>query len=79
MTPSSGREYIAALRTDWQAGKAAFGAWCSIPSAGVIEVMCVAGLRYACLDQQHGFFDDPALVDGFRAIERRGVMPLARV
>jgi 4-hydroxy-2-oxoheptanedioate aldolase len=79
MTPQSGREHIAGLRADWQAGKAAFGAWCSIPSAAAIEVLCVAGLRYACLDQQHGFFDDLTLVDGFRAIERCGVVPLTRV
>jgi 4-hydroxy-2-oxoheptanedioate aldolase len=67
------------LRADWKAGKAAFGAWCSIPSAGTIEWFCVEGIRYACLDQQHGFFDDPALVDGFRAIERCGVLPFSRV
>jgi 4-hydroxy-2-oxoheptanedioate aldolase len=79
MTPHSGRELIAGLRADWRAGKAAFGAWCSIPSAGTIEVLCVAGLRYACLDQQHGFFDDLTLVDGIRAIERCGIMPLTRV
>jgi 4-hydroxy-2-oxoheptanedioate aldolase len=79
MTPQSGREQIAGLRADWRAGKAAFGAWCAIPSAAAIEVLCVAGLRYACLDQQHGFFDDVTLVDGFRAIERCGVMPLTRV
>jgi 4-hydroxy-2-oxoheptanedioate aldolase len=79
MTTQSGREHIAGLRADWRAGKAAFGAWCSIPSAATIEVLCVAGLHYACLDQQHGFFDDLTLVDGFRAIERCGAMPFTRV
>ena len=79
MTPQSGRGPLAALRAEWQSGKAAFGAWCSIPSAGVIEVVCVDGIAYACLDQQHGFFDDLTLVDGIRAIERCGAVPLTRV
>jgi 4-hydroxy-2-oxoheptanedioate aldolase len=79
MTQQSGGAQIAALRAGWRAGKAAFGAWCSIPSAAAIEVLCVPGLQYACLDQQHGFFDDLTLVDGFRAIERCGVVPLTRV
>jgi 4-hydroxy-2-oxoheptanedioate aldolase len=70
---------VQSLRADWRAGEAAFGAWCSIPSAAAIEVMCVPGIRYACLDQQHGFFDDLTLVDGFRAIERCGAVPLTRV
>lgn len=70
---------LQSLRADWQAGKAAFGAWCSIPSAAAIEVLCVTGIRYACLDQQHGFFDDLTLVDGIRAIERCGALPLSRV
>ena len=79
MMQQSGLGRIPGLRTDWQAGKATFGAWSSIPSAATIEVLCVAGIRYVCLDQQHGFFDDPTLVDGFRAIERCGVVPLTRV
>ncbi|MGA2394561.1 MAG: aldolase/citrate lyase family protein [Candidatus Lustribacter sp.] len=79
MTPPSGRGTLSALRAEWNAGKAAFGAWCSIPSAATIEWFCVPGIRYACLDQQHGFFDDLTLVDGIRAIERCGALPLVRV
>lgn len=79
MTGPAGRTSAAELRAHWQSGKAAFGAWCSIPSAATIEWLCVAGLHYACLDQQHGFFDDRALVDGLRAIERCGALPLVRV
>ena len=79
MTQQSGRGRPLGLRADWEAGKATFGAWCSIPSAATIEVLCVPGIRYVCLDQQHGFFDDLTLVDGFRAIERCGAVPLTRV
>ncbi len=79
MNVKPGRVGISDLRADWRTGKSAFGAWCSIPSAGAIEVLCVPGVRYACLDQQHGFFDDLTLVDGFRAIERSGALPLTRV
>jgi 4-hydroxy-2-oxoheptanedioate aldolase len=79
MTQQLERAKASRLRADWQAGKATFGVWCSLPSAATIEVLCVAGIRYACLDQQHGFFDDLTLVDGFRAIERCGVVPLTRV
>lgn len=79
MTPQSARAALTAVRADWRAGKPAFGAWCSIPSAATIEWLCVAGIHYACLDQQHGFFDDLTLVDGIRAIERCGALPLTRV
>jgi 4-hydroxy-2-oxoheptanedioate aldolase len=79
MTQQSGRGQIPGMRADWQAGKATFGAWCAIPSAATIEVLSVAGIRYVCLDQQHGFFNDLTLVDGFRAIERCGAVPLTRV
>jgi 4-hydroxy-2-oxoheptanedioate aldolase len=70
---------MSTLRIDWEAGKTTFGAWCALPSPGTIEVLCVPGLRYVCLDQQHGFFNDGSLVDGFRAIERCGAVPLTRV
>lgn len=79
MTRPTEREGLASLRADWQAGKVTYGAWCAIASAAVTEVLCVAGLRYVCLDQQHGFFNDIALVDGLRAIERCGAVPLTRV
>ena len=79
MTQQTGRGQPTGLRADWQAGKATFGAWSSIPSAATIEVLCVPGIRYVCLDQQHGFFDDLTLVDGLRAIERCGAVPLTRV
>jgi 4-hydroxy-2-oxoheptanedioate aldolase len=79
MTQQTGRGQPTGLRADWQAGKATFGAWVSIPSAATIEVLCVPGIRYVCLDQQHGFFDDLTLVDGLRAIERCGAVPLTRV
>jgi 4-hydroxy-2-oxoheptanedioate aldolase len=70
---------MSTLQTDWQAGNATFGAWCALPSPGTIEALCVPGVRYVCLDQQHGFFNDGSLVDGFRAIERCGAVPFARV
>jgi 4-hydroxy-2-oxoheptanedioate aldolase len=67
------------LRTKWSRGEVAFGAWAAIPSAFAAELMCVDGVDYVCIDQQHGLVDYPAALEMLRAIEGRRVVPLTRV
>jgi 4-hydroxy-2-oxoheptanedioate aldolase len=67
------------LREKWKAGDPAFGAWAALPSAFAAELMCVDGLDYVCVDQQHGMIDYLTMVEMLRAIEGRDVVTLTRV
>lgn len=67
------------LRAKWKAGGVAFGAWAALPDAFAAELMCVPGVDYVCIDQQHGLVDYVAAVEMLRAIEGRGVVALTRV
>ncbi|WP_213455082.1 HpcH/HpaI aldolase family protein [Rhizomonospora bruguierae] len=46
-----------ALRQKWAVGQPAFGAWLTIPSITMTELVGEIGWDYVCLDSQHGFFD----------------------
>jgi len=63
----------------WAKGKPVFGGWAALPCAFGAELMCVPGVDYVCIDQQHGLVDYPAMVAMLRAIEGRGVVALTRV
>ena len=67
------------LRRKWVAGEAALGAFATIPSAFSIELMCVPGLDYVCIDQQHGLIDYTNMLDMMRAAELHDVIPFTRV
>ncbi|MEW6450658.1 MAG: aldolase/citrate lyase family protein [Pseudomonadota bacterium] len=67
------------LRSKWQSGGVAFGAWAALPSAFSAELMCVKNVDYVCVDQQHGLIDYAVAVEMLRAIEGRGTVPLTRV
>lgn len=67
------------LRRKWAAGEAALGAFATIPSAFSIELMCVPGLDYVCIDQQHGLIDYTNMLDMMRAAELHDVIPFTRV
>jgi 4-hydroxy-2-oxoheptanedioate aldolase len=67
------------LRKKWTAGEPAFGAWAALPCAFAAELMCVEGVDYVCIDQQHGLVDYSDMVHMLRAIEGRGVVALTRV
>lgn len=45
------------LRQRWAAGEPAFGAWLTVPSGPLTELVGEVGWDYVCLDAQHGFFD----------------------
>jgi 4-hydroxy-2-oxoheptanedioate aldolase len=63
----------------WARGETAFGVWAALPSGFAAELMCVDGVDYVCIDQQHGLVDYPAMIEMLRAIEGRNTVPLTRV
>jgi 4-hydroxy-2-oxoheptanedioate aldolase len=70
----------AALRKRLAAGETVFGAWAALPCGFSAELLCVPGVDYVCIDQQHGLIDYPDMVNMLRAIEGRGsAVPFTRV
>ena len=67
------------LRDKWASGGTAFGVWAALPDAFAAELMCVPGVDYVCIDQQHGLVDYSDMVSMLRAIEGRKTVPLTRV
>jgi 4-hydroxy-2-oxoheptanedioate aldolase len=67
------------LRKLWVEGSPALGAWTGIASATTVELLCVPGVDYICIDQQHGVIDYDGMVDMLRAVEGRGGVALTRV
>lgn len=67
------------LRGKWARDETVFGLWAALPCAFAAELMCVAGVDYVCIDQQHGLVDYKDMLGMLRAIEGRGTVPLTRV
>ncbi len=68
------------LREKFARGETAFGVWAALPDAFAAELMCVGGVDYVCVDQQHGLVDYREMVEMLRAIEgRRSAVPVTRV
>src|SRR5580698_9753321 len=67
------------LRKKWAAGEPAFGVWAALPDAFAAALVCVPGVDYDCIDQQHGLVDYSDMVAMLRAIEGRNTVALTRV
>lgn len=67
------------IRQRWAEGETALGVWAAMPCAFAVELLCVPGVAYLCVDQQHGVIDYSDLVSMTRACEGRGVVPITRV
>ena len=68
------------LRAKLATGSPVFGVWAALPDSFAAELMCVPGVDYICIDQQHGLVDYNDMVGMLRAIEGRGtVVPVTRV
>jgi len=68
------------LRDKLARGESVFGVWAALPDAFAAELMCVDGVDYICVDQQHGLVDYGEMVEMLRAIEgRRTAVPFTRV
>jgi 4-hydroxy-2-oxoheptanedioate aldolase len=67
------------LREAWAQGRAALGAWLTIPSGFSAEIMAHAGFDWVCVDMQHGVIDYQQMVGMLQAVSATAVTPLARV
>jgi 4-hydroxy-2-oxoheptanedioate aldolase len=69
----------AALRAKWAQGSTVFGLFAGLPCGFAAELLCVKGVDYVCVDQQHGLCDYRDMVEMARGIDARGAVPLTRV
>lgn len=67
------------LREAWAHGRAALGAWLTIPSGFSAEIMAHAGFDWLCVDMQHGVIDYQQMVAMLQAVSTTDVTPLVRV
>jgi 4-hydroxy-2-oxoheptanedioate aldolase len=71
--------FHSAVRSRWEAGAPAVGAWCSIPAALSAEVVGQAGFDFVCADLQHGLADLGSAAAMLQAISITGADPFVRV
>jgi 4-hydroxy-2-oxoheptanedioate aldolase len=67
------------LRTIWEQGRTAVGAWCGIPSALSAEALARSGFDWVCIDMQHGCMDYPIALEMIRAIDATPCQAIVRV
>lgn len=67
------------LREKLAKGSTVFGMWAGLPCGFAAELVCVNGVDYVCVDQQHGLIDYADMVGMLRAIEGRGAVAVTRV
>jgi 4-hydroxy-2-oxoheptanedioate aldolase len=68
-----------ALRARIAAGEATFGAWLTIPSGFVAEVMARQRYDWLCIDMQHGLIEYRDVVAMLQAIGQTETTPIVRV
>ena len=67
------------IREKLRAGRASIGTWQQIPDADVSEMLASAGYDWIAVDLEHGGIARHQLASLFRAMELKGVLPMARV
>ncbi len=67
------------LKTIWQNGATALGAWMQLREPLLAEVAAAAGYDYVCVDLQHGLSDLDGMVATLHALARTATVPLVRV
>lgn len=67
------------IRNKLKNGTASIGTWLQIPSSDLAEIIGRLGYDWVALDLEHGAFSRSQLPDIFRAIERWGAVPMARL
>lgn len=67
------------MRNAIRRGEPVIGTWLQLPSPDVAEVIARMGYAWAAADLEHGSFTRAQLPDVFRALERWGTLPFARV
>ncbi len=70
---------IPSLRTLWNDGGTALGAWISLRDPVVAEIAAMSGFDYVCIDMQHGLSDYDVVVAMLQAMARTPTVPIVRV
>lgn len=70
---------LAEIRTKLREDRPTVGTWLQLPSPDAAEIMARAGYDWAAVDMEHGSFGADILPNIFRAIERGGAVPFARL
>jgi 4-hydroxy-2-oxoheptanedioate aldolase len=68
-----------ALRERFRSGETCYGAWLSIPSSFVAEMVGHQGFDYVCVDLQHGMIDYAVATEMLLALHAAGSVPIVRV
>ena len=68
-----------ATRATLRAGRAAYGAWLSIPSSFSAEVVAHQGFDWVCIDMQHGVIDYQVAVHDAAGHQHHRGTPFVRV
>ncbi|MBM7775513.1 4-hydroxy-2-oxoheptanedioate aldolase [Actinokineospora baliensis] len=66
------------LKETLNAGEAAYGTWCLLPSASAVEATAASGLDYVIIDMEHGVASPETVEHMVRAAESAGVTALVR-
>lgn len=67
------------MRHKLHRGEPLVGTWLQLPSPDAAEILARMGYAWAAVDLEHGSFTRAILPDMFRALERWGTLPFARV
>lgn len=67
------------IRQLLKADKPSIGTWLQLPSPDVAELLGQAGYDWVAADLEHGSFNAETLPNVFRAVERAGAAPFARL
>lgn len=67
------------IRARLRRGQPSIGTWLQIPCTDVAELIGRMGYDWAAVDMEHGAFSRTNLPDVFRALERWGTLPFARL
>ncbi len=67
------------MRSTWESGGTALGAWVSLRDPLIAETAASVGYDYVCLDMQHGMQDYRDIVAMLSAMARTPVTPIVRV
>lgn len=72
-------KYKKDLKERLKAGDVVFGTWSNIPSASLVNVICLSGIDFIVIDGEHGPVSVETAENLVRAAEVCGVSPIIRI
>lgn len=67
------------IRAKMRRGEPSIGTWLQLPCPDAAEIIARMGYEWAAVDMEHGSYTRAMLPDIFRALERWGTLPFARL